>query len=287
MTRIMSQRPHNICPDDYIKHLVAHFLGSTRSAPSLQPGSSSSFSPSPVHRNAHVPAVVLAFTSRNDRLRKTAKSVEPQQTSSEVARHQADSLSSWRPPMKSPSSETTLPPNSLTLPTLPVHRSGSKQPGPQPDSSSSLILPMNSPGPEATPPPEPSLSMRCSGSGAANQVDPSLFPSLPMQSSLPQLSADYENAILGILGAINSWLEAFDATQNRGAMSGLMRHLVKFYDASWFFTLLTLAIQLTQTCNAKLEACLNYGGRLTRMLLLSRICKDPPRNARKWRRFGT
>jgi hypothetical protein len=134
---------------------------------------------------------------------------------------------------------------------------------------------MNSPGPEATPPPEPSLSMWCSGSGAANQVDPSLFPSLPMQSSLPQLSADYKNAILGILGAINSWLEAFDATQNRGAMSGLMRHLVKFYDASWFFTLLTLAIQLTQTCNAKLEACLNYGGRLTRMLLYTILTHHP------------
>ena len=76
-----------------------------------------------------------------------------------------------------------------------------------------------------------------SGSEAATpQADPPSSPTrglpiIPVAfgddiTSLPRLSVDYYNSVLGILATINLWLEleALGATQNRGAMSSFIPH---------------------------------------------------------------
>jgi hypothetical protein len=99
-----------------------------------------------------------------------------------------------------------------------------------------------------------------------------------MPSSLPKPLPD-EDAVLGILETINTWLEAklevFDATRDGGTVSGLTMHLVKKCHATSFFTLLLFVIQLYQRWNSKLEECLNYGGRLTRKLLYTIFTLHP------------
>ena len=323
--RIMSQRPHNISPDDYIKNLVANLLGPIRSPPlkpSLPPPS---FAPSPVHRNTPTPTDVTAFTSSNNTRRKTAKHVDPQKTSgSEAPRPQAGSSSSPSLPTQSPGTEAATHPGSSSSPSLPTHSLGTEAATPPcsslspslpthslgteaatppgsssspslltqslgteaatpPGSSSSPSLPTQSLGTEATTPPGSLSSLnpstQFSGTEAVRpEADSSSLPSLPLQSSLLDPLAE-ENAILGILGTINSWLEAklkaFDATRDGDTVSGLTMHLVKKYHATCFFALLIFVFRLSQRWNLKLEEYVNYGRRLTRKLLYTIFTLHP------------
>ena len=302
--RIMSQRPHNISPDDYIKNLVANLLGPIRSPPlkpSLPPPS---FAPSPVHRNTPTPTDVTAFTSSNNTRRKTAKHVDPQKTSgSEAPRPQAGSSSSPSLPTQSPGTEAATHPGSSSSPSLPTHSLGTEAATPPcsslspslpthslgteaatpPGSSSSPSLPTQSLGTEATTPPGSLSSLnpstQFSGTEAVRpEADSSSSPSLPLQSSLLDPLAE-ENAILGILGTINSWLEAkleaFDATRDGDTVSGLTMHLVKKYHATCFFALLIFVFRLSQRWNLKLEEYVNYGRRLTRKLLYTIFTLHP------------
>ena len=281
--RIMSQRPHNISPDDYIKNLVANLLGPIRSPPlkpSLPPPS---FAPSPVHRNTPTPTDVTAFTSSNNTRRKTAKHVDPQKTSgSEAPRPQAGSSSSPSLPTQSPGTEAATHPGSSSSPSLLTQSLGTEAATP-PGSSSSPSLPTQSLGTEATTPPGSLSSLnpstQFSGTEAVRpEADSSSSPSLPLQSSLLDPLAE-ENAILGILGTINSWLEAkleaFDATRDGDTVSGLTMHLVKKYHATCFFALLIFVFRLSQRWNLKLEEYVNYGRRLTRKLLYTIFTLHP------------